>query len=109
MKKSTFKFTSLLLSTAIASTLFSFSAGAETTQYNVSATETTRIEGEAASEVSGGGYGRTINEGEKALTYASVKKEDGMEYYAKYVVNTEFAGTYSLNAVASIRSQTYIP
>ena len=98
---------SLLLTTAIVSAIASFSVGAETIQYNVSATERTRIEGEAASEVSGGGYGRTINEGEKALTYASVKKEDGVEYYAKYVVNTEFAGNYSLNAVASIRSQTY--
>ena len=96
-----------MLSLAVVLSTATFSVLADGAQFDVPATGTTRIEGEAATEIVGGGYGRTINEGQKALTYASVQKQDGVEYYARYTVNTEFAGNYSINAVASIRSQTY--
>ncbi|MCR4718101.1 MAG: hypothetical protein K5768_00545 [Firmicutes bacterium] len=76
----------------------------------VSTTEATRIEGEDASSVIGGGYTRssvTGCSGEKALSYSPVTWTDGTEYIAGYYLSVTEAGYYKIDAVASIRSQAY--
>lgn len=75
----------------------------------VSTTEVTRIEGENASSIVGGGYSRSdagFSEG-KALSYSPVAWTDGTEYIAGYYLSVPEAGYYTIDAVASIRSQTY--
>ena len=75
----------------------------------VSTTEATRIEGEDASSILGGGYKRSdagFSEG-KALSYSPVAWTDGTEYIAGYYLSVPEAGYYKIDAVASIRSQTY--
>ena len=75
----------------------------------VSTTDATRIEGEDASSIIGGGYSRSdagFSEG-KALSYSPVTWTDGTEYIAGYYLSVPEAGYYKIDAVASIRSQTY--
>ncbi|MBR4721214.1 MAG: hypothetical protein IK057_05570 [Clostridia bacterium] len=72
-------------------------------------TEVTRIEGEDASSIVGGGYSRSdagFSEG-KALSYSPVAWTEGTEYIAGYYISVPEAGYYTIDAVASIRSQTY--
>ena len=81
----------------------------EFTVTTVSTAETTRIEGEDASSILGGGYKRSdagFSEG-KALSYSPVVWADGTEYISGFYLSVPEAGYYKIDAVASIRSQTY--
>ena len=76
----------------------------------VSTSAVTKIEGEDASSIVGGGYTRTSVtgcSGEKALSYSPVTWTDGTEYISGFYLSVPEAGYYKIDAVASIRSQTY--
>ena len=75
----------------------------------VNAAGTTRIEGEAAFDVVGGGYSRRFNnpdDGLRALAFTPNPPLSG-EYKSTYLVNVSTPGYYRVHAVATIRSQTY--
>ena len=75
----------------------------------VNAAGTTRIEGEEAFNVEGGGYSRRFNDpddGLRALAFTPNPPFSG-EYKSTYLVNVSAAGYYRVHAVATVRSQTY--
>lgn len=78
--------------------------------FPVSWSQTTKVEGEAYTGATVTPNIRVMNnpdDGQRAVNYTSFTPSDDNDYIINYYLKADLAGYYDLNAVASIRSQTY--